>query len=281
MYYVLCMETHSNFDFTLSIGMPSIRPMLQHWIRYSHHGHIGFGTLQEGRIRVFDGEMFGECRPTQAELPLEAVTPLRPCTPTKVIAMYNNFAPLVQKLQQRLPSEPQYLLKPSNTYLDPGATIPVPACDSRVIFEGELAVVIGRICKSVPEKEALSYVFGYTCANDVTAVDVLTRDPAFAHWARAKGFDGFCPFGPVIASGLDPAALRVRTLLNGQVRQDFPLSDMHFNVPKIVSSLSRDMTLHPGDLILCGTSLGVGVMRPASNIEIQIPGIGTLANRFG
>ncbi len=255
--------------------------MLQHWIRYSHRDLVGFGTLEEGRIRVFDGEMFGECRPSGVELPLDAVTPLRPCTPTKVIAMYNNFAPLVEKLQQRLPSEPQYLLKPPNTYLDPGATIPVPTVDSRVIFEGELAIVIGRTCKAVSEKEALSYVFGYTCANDVTAVDVLTRDPAFTHWARAKGFDGFCPFGPVIASGVDPTTLRVRTTLNGQPRQDFPVSDMHFPVPRLICSISRDMTLHPGDLILSGTSLGVGVMRPASSIEIEIPGIGTLRNRFG
>jgi 2-keto-4-pentenoate hydratase/2-oxohepta-3-ene-1,7-dioic acid hydratase in catechol pathway len=255
--------------------------MLQHWIRYTHAGAAGFGTLAGERIRVHAGELFGENKPTGAELARADVTLLRPCEPSKVIAMYNNFGPLVEKLKQRFPSEPQYLLKPPNTYADPGATIAVPACDSRVIFEGELAVVIGRRCKAVSEAEALSHVFGYTCANDITAADILTRDPSFAHWARAKGFDGFCPFGPVIASGLDPRQLLVRTTVNGQLRQEFPTADMLFAVPRLVSSLSRDMTLQPGDLILCGTSLGVGVMRPGSTVEVEIPGIGTLVNRFG
>lgn len=254
--------------------------MLQHWIRFSHRGTLGFGTLAGDRIRVYDGELFGENRPSGAELALADVTTLRPCTPTKVIAMYNNFGPLVDKLKLSPPGEPQYLLKPPNTYLDPGATIPLPACDSRVIFEGELAIVIGRACKAVNERDALSCVFGYTIANDVTAADVLTRDPSFAHWARAKGFDGFCPFGPVIASGLEPHTLRIRTTLNGQLRQDFPASDMLFSVPRLVSSLSRDMTLQPGDLILSGTSVGVGVMKPGSTIDIEIAGIGTLSNRF-
>lgn len=255
--------------------------MLQHWIRYAHRGTPGFGTLTGDRIRVHDGELFGENRPSGAELALADVTVLTPCTPTKVIAMYNNFGPLVDKLKVSAPGEPQYLLKPPNTYLEPGATIPVPACDSRVIFEGELAIVIGRTCKAVSERDALSFVFGYTAANDITAADVLTRDPSFTHWARAKGFDGFCPFGPVIASGLDPRALRIRTTLNGQRKQDFPASDMLIPVPKLVSSLSRDMTLQPGDLILSGTSVGVGVMKPGSTVEVEIPGIGTLVNRFG
>lgn len=255
--------------------------MLQHWIRFTHQGTPGFGTLAGDRIRVHDGELFGENRPSGIELALADVTVLRPCTPTKVIAMYNNFGPMVEKLGQAAPAEPQYLLKPPNTYLDPGANIPLPACDSRVIFEGELAIVIGRTCKAVSERDALSHVFGYTVANDVTAADVLTRDPSFTHWARAKGFDGFCPFGPVIATGLDPQALRIRTSLNGQLRQDFPATDMLFKVPKLVSALSRDMTLHPGDLILSGTSVGVGVMKPGSTIAVEIEGIGTLTNRFG
>jgi 2-keto-4-pentenoate hydratase/2-oxohepta-3-ene-1,7-dioic acid hydratase in catechol pathway len=115
----------------------------------------------------------------------------------------------------------------------------------------------------------------------VTATDLLTRDPAFTQWTRAKAFDGFCPFGPAIATGLDPAALVVRTTLNGSVRQDYPTSDMLFSVPELVSKISRDMTLEPGDLILCGTSVGVGVMKPGSTVEVEIEGIGRLVNRFG
>ncbi|MDB5947688.1 MAG: putative fumarylacetoacetate hydrolase, partial [Ramlibacter sp.] len=121
---------------------------------------------------------------------------------------------------------------------------------------------------------------GYTCANDVTAADVLHRDASFAQWTRSKGFDTFCPFGPVVATGLDPGTLTVRTLLDGAVRQDYPISDMRFSVPRLVSRISRDMTLQPGDLILCGTSIGVGSMKPGSTVEVEIPGIGRLRNRF-
>jgi 2-keto-4-pentenoate hydratase/2-oxohepta-3-ene-1,7-dioic acid hydratase in catechol pathway len=123
-------------------------------------------------------------------------------------------------------------------------------------------------------------VFGYTCANDVTVADILHRDPSFAQWVRAKGFDTFCPFGPVVATGLDPSTLVVRTLLNGDVRQDYSISDMRFSVEQLVSLISFDMTLVPGDIILCGTSIGVGSMKPGSLVEVEIAGIGTLSNRF-
>jgi len=140
--------------------------------------------------------------------------------------------------------------------------------------------VIGKPCKGVTEAQALRHVFGYTCANDVTVADILNRDPSFAQWVRAKGFDTFCPFGPVVASGLDPATLVVRTILNGSVRQDYPISDMLFSVAQLVSLISQDMTLNPGDIILCGTSVGVGSMKPGSIVEVEIAGIGRLSNRF-
>jgi len=123
-------------------------------------------------------------------------------------------------------------------------------------------------------------VFGYTCGNDVTHADILNRDASFTQWVRAKGFDTFCPLGPVVATGLDPAQLVVKTTLNGSVRQEFPISDMRFSVAQLVHKISGDMTLYPGDVILCGTSLGVGSMKPGSHIEVEIAGIGTLANRF-
>jgi 2-keto-4-pentenoate hydratase/2-oxohepta-3-ene-1,7-dioic acid hydratase in catechol pathway len=253
---------------------------MQRWIRYSHADTIGFGTLDGDDVRVFEGDMYAGAVPTGAVLRLGDVTLLRPAEPSKIIAMYNNFGALLEKMKLALPAEPLYLLKPPNTYLDPGAVIRRPSCDSRIIFEGELAIVIGRRCKGVSEAQAMPHVFGYTCANDVTAADVLTRDPAFAHWVRAKGFDGSCPFGPVIATGLDPAALVVRTILNGSVRQDYPVSDMLFSVPRLVSMISNDMTLLPGDIILCGTSVGVGTMKPGSTVEVEIAGIGKLSNRF-
>jgi 2-keto-4-pentenoate hydratase/2-oxohepta-3-ene-1,7-dioic acid hydratase in catechol pathway len=124
-------------------------------------------------------------------------------------------------------------------------------------------------------------VFGYTCANDVTVADILNRDASFAQWVRAKGFDTFCPMGPVVATGLDPATLVVTTVLNGEERQNYPISDMRFSVQQLVSLISQDMTLNPGDVILCGTSVGVGSMKPGSQVEIDIEGIGKLSNRFG
>ena len=123
-------------------------------------------------------------------------------------------------------------------------------------------------------------MFGYTCANDVTAAEILNKDASFAQWVRAKGFDTFCPLGPAIATGLDPATLTVRTVLNGDLRQDFPISDMRFSVAQLVSMISQDMTLFPGDVILSGTSVGVGSMKPGSTVEVTIGGIGTLTNRF-
>jgi 2-keto-4-pentenoate hydratase/2-oxohepta-3-ene-1,7-dioic acid hydratase in catechol pathway len=132
----------------------------------------------------------------------------------------------------------------------------------------------------VAEEAALAHVFGYSCANDVTAVDILTRNPDFAQWCRAKGFDTFCPIGPWIETDVDPSTLVVRTILNGGERQRYPTTDMVFSVPQLVSRISRDMTLFPGDVILCGTSVGVGVMKPGSTVEVDIEGIGRLTNRF-
>jgi 2-keto-4-pentenoate hydratase/2-oxohepta-3-ene-1,7-dioic acid hydratase in catechol pathway len=251
------------------------------WVRFLRDGAVGFGTLAGDHIHVHEGDLFAGAQPTARTLPLADVKLLRPCEPGKVIALYNNMRPWLGKLNVAAPAEPLYFLKAPNAYLDPGETIPRPLADTRVIFEGELALVIGSRCKSVSVERALRHVFGVTCANDVTAVDVLPRDPSFAQWARAKGFDGFCPFGPAIATGLDIDALVLRSTLNGSPRQNFPMSEMLFGPAELVSRLSHDMTLNPGDLILCGTSVGVGVMKPGSTIEIEVEGIGTLINRFG
>jgi 2-keto-4-pentenoate hydratase/2-oxohepta-3-ene-1,7-dioic acid hydratase in catechol pathway len=250
------------------------------WIRFTHRGGPGFGTLDGDNVRVHDGDMFAGAQPTGAVLPLAQLVLRCPVQPTTVIALFNNFAASLDKLQQSRPAEPLYLIKTPNTYLEPGAVIPQPASNSRVIFEGELALVIGRRCKEVSEEQAAAHVFGVTCANDVTAADILTRDRSFVQWSRAKGFDGFCPFGPAVATDLDVSLLTVRTLLNGAERQRYPMSDMLFSVPELVSRISHDMTLLPGDLILCGTSLGVGVMKPGSTIEVEIDGVGRLSNRF-
>ena len=149
-----------------------------------------------------------------------------------------------------------------------------------MVYEGELGVVIGKRCKNASEEQAGKAIFGYTCINDITALDLIAKDASFAQWTRAKCFDGFGVIGPVIATGLDWKTLNVRTILNGRERQNYPCNDM-ISPEQIVHALSQDMTLEPGDVIACGTSLGVLPMKPGSVVEVQIEGIGTLRNAYG
>ena len=254
--------------------------MMQRWVRFSVANTIGFGTLTDEKIQVHTGEMFAEQRATGVELALSDVKLLAPTVPSKVIALWNNFMALATKLDLQTPLEPLYFLKSPNSYLNPGEQICAPAGEHKIVFEGELGIVIGKTCKAVTEADAPECVFGYTCANDVTAASILNLDPTFAQWVRAKGFDTFCPLGPAIATGLDATTLRVKTTLNGQLRQDYPISDMRFSVARLISSISHDMTLFAGDVILCGTSIGVGSMKPGSTVDVEIDGIGALRNTF-
>ena len=255
--------------------------MHNRWVRYEHAGKIGFGMLEGTQVHEHAGSMFVDARPTGTVLSLTDLRLLSPTAPSKVIAMWNNFHALAARLNLADPAEPLYFLKSPNSFAAHGDAIRPPRCAGKVVFEGELGIVIGKTCSGVAEADALARVFGYTCANDVTLVDILNRDASFAQWTRAKGFDTFCPMGPVVATGLDPATLTVTTTLNGEVRQNYPVSDMRFPVQKLVSMISLDMTLYPGDVILCGTSIGVGSMKPGSRVEVEIGGIGKLVNRFG
>ena len=258
--------------------------IIKRWVRFQHEEAICFGTLEGEKIRVHEGDMFANAEPTGKSMHLSEVKLLAPVVPGKMLAMWNNYHALGKKLGLAPPAEPLYLVKTPNTLLAPGGTIRRPLLegspDAKVVFEGELAIVIGKTASNVSEADAPHHVFGLTCANDVTVAEIIGRDPTFAQWCRAKGFDTFCPLGPVIATGLDPAMLVVRTILNEEVRQDYPVNDMVFSVAQLVSKISKDMTLYPGDVLLCGTSVGVGSMRPNSTIEIEIDGIGKLKNRF-
>ncbi|HEX7891881.1 MAG TPA: fumarylacetoacetate hydrolase family protein [Ramlibacter sp.] len=254
--------------------------MHQQWVRFLEGGSTRFGTIEGERVRVWHGNMFEYPVRGDRTIALADVQLLMPVQPTKVIALWNNFKALGEKLNLSAPPEPLYLVKTPNSYLEPGGTIRHPGGGVKVVFEGELGIVIGRTCKQVGERDAMRHVFGFTCANDVTVADILNRDASFAQWVRAKGFDTFCPFGPAVATGLDPEKLTVRTVLNGDVRQDYPVSDMRFSVAQLVSLISQDMSLLPGDIILCGTSVGVGSMKPGSTVEVEIAGIGRLTNRF-
>ncbi len=248
------------------------------WVRFERDGAIGFGQIEGEAIAVHAGDMFSDLRPTGERVGLHQVRLLAPTTPSKMIALWNNFHALAAKLGQAQPSEPLYFIKAPSSYAGPDTEVRRPAgYDGKVVFEGELGIVIGKRCRRVDEAGAKAAVFGFTCINDITAADILNRDPSFAQWTRAKSYDGFGLMGPAIATGLDPSTLVVRTVLNGSERQNYPIADMVFPVDKLVSLLSHDMTLEPGDVICCGTSVGVGAMRePHNAVEISIDGIGTL-----
>jgi len=225
--------------------------------------------------------MFGQALPTDTRFPSDSITWLPPCVPSKLIALWNNFHALAAKNNFAIPAEPLYFVKTPNSYNAHLQPIPVPAAYAgRVVYEGELGIVIGKRCKGVTATEAAEFIFGYTCVNDVTASEITGRDGSFPQWVRAKSFDGFGVFGPVIAEGLDPLGLSVRTLVGGKERQNYPVADMIFKPADIVSLISQELTLMPGDVIACGTSLGVGVLKPGSEVEVVIDGIGGLKNIY-
>lgn len=252
------------------------------WVRFRHQGTIGFGSLDSGRIAVHTGDLFDAPKASGQTLTLDDVELLAPVVPSKIIALWNNFHALAAKLNMPEPPEPLYLLKAPTSVTSPGSVVTRPkSYDGKVVYEGELGIVIGKTCAGVSADEADAFILGYTCVNDITAADILNKDKTFPQWARAKSFDGFCPFGPVIATGVDPSKLAVRTRLNGDERQAYPIADMIFTVQELVSRISHDMTLLRGDLICCGTSVGAGTMKePINQVTIAIDGIGDLHNEY-
>jgi len=252
------------------------------WLRFRHGDDVGFGTLEGDSVRCHEGDMFDAPRAGSRTIPLAEVAWLPPCVPGKIIGLWNNFRAAAAKNGWAAPAEPLYFLKSPGCAAAHGAAIPVPAAyDGRVAYEGELAVVIGRRVHAVAPGDAAAHIFGYACANDLTALEVLNRDAGFAQWTRAKSFDGFGPFGPVIETDFDPAVATLSTRVDGRERQRFALADMFFTPAELVSRISHDMTLEPGDVIFCGTSLGVLPMRPGTTVEVEIDGIGTLRNVYG
>jgi len=242
---------------------------------------MGFGGLDRDQILEHAGDMYGAHTATGKRLPLAAATLLCPCSPSKIIALWNNFHALAVKLGIAAPKYPLFLLKPASCTIGPGEAILRPASYAgKIAYEGELGIVIGKACKNVAAAEAPKYIFGYTCVNDVTASEVLNDNPNFAQWCRAKGYDTFGCIGPAITSDLEWSTLNVVTRVDGIERQNYPLRDMIFPPHELVSHLSHDMALLPGDVIACGTSIGVGAVKDGSTVEIAIDGIGVLANRL-
>jgi 2-keto-4-pentenoate hydratase/2-oxohepta-3-ene-1,7-dioic acid hydratase in catechol pathway len=250
------------------------------WARFrSNDGRIGFGTFEGTDILEYAGDLFGEARPTGRSFAQGAFTLQSPCAPSKIVALWNNFNALKQKLGKAAPTHPLFLIKPGTSVI--GASEPIrrpTGYAGKIAYEGELGIVIGRPCKDVPASGAAAFIFGYTCVNDVTAAEVLNENVDFPQWCRSKAYDTFGCLGPVITTDLDWSGARVITRLDGVERQNYPLSDMIMPPEELVSRISHDMSLLPGDVIACGTSVGVGSIKDGSTVEVHIDGIGSLVN---
>jgi 2-keto-4-pentenoate hydratase/2-oxohepta-3-ene-1,7-dioic acid hydratase in catechol pathway len=223
--------------------------------------------------------MFEAPRATGRRLGMDAFTLLSPCAPSKIVALWNNFHALAAKMGKAAPSHPLFLIKSATSVIGPLEPIRRPAgYAGKIVFEGELGIVIGKRAKDVPPGKACDYIFGYTCVNDVTASDVLSENGDFPQWTRSKSFDTFCCLGPVIATDFKSAGTILTTRLDGAERQNYALSDMIFSPHELVSLISHDVSLLPGDVIACGTSLGVGSIKDGVTVEVSIDGIGCLGN---
>ncbi|GAA1833005.1 fumarylacetoacetate hydrolase family protein [Agromyces salentinus] len=247
--------------------------------RFSHGESISFGILdeEEDELVVLKADpMFAGYEPTGQRVPLADATLLAPVIPrSKVVAVGKNYRDHAAEMGGEAPAEPLLFLKPNTSVIGTADIIVLPPQSEQVEHEGELAVVIGRVAKNVAEADAASVIFGYTVANDVTARDLQRRD---GQWSRAKGFDTFCPLGPVIDTELDLAEGIIQTRVNGEVRQQAPLSDMVHSIPAIIAYASSVFTLLPGDVILTGTPAGVGPLGDGDVVEVTVSGLGTLTN---
>jgi 2-keto-4-pentenoate hydratase/2-oxohepta-3-ene-1,7-dioic acid hydratase in catechol pathway len=218
-----------------------------------------------------------EFHPTLTHLPLAETKLLAPVVPTKIVCVGRNYREHAKELGNEPPTELLIFLKPPSAVIAPGEPIRRPKVSERVDHEGELGVVIGKHCRNLRDDEDVrAYIRGYTCVNDVTARDLQKKD---GQWTRAKGFDTFCPVGPVITDQVDPwAGLGVETRVNGEVRQRGNTREFIFSLDAIIRYVSRVMTLHPGDLIATGTPAGVGPLKAGDVVEITVEGVGTLRN---
>jgi len=246
--------------------------------RFSHQDSIRFGIVDDTDLVVLSGDpMFAGYDTTGERVPISDAVLLAPVIPrSKIVCVGRNYRDHAAELGNDVPAAPLLFFKPNTSVIGPGDTIVLPPQSSRVDFEGELAAVIGRIAKNVPADKALEYVFGYTIANDVTARDLQQTD---GQWARAKGFDTFCPLGPAIETDFDvDGDAVITTRVNGEVRQQGPISDMIFSLADVIAYASAAFTLLPGDVILTGTPAGVGPFAAGDTVEVEITGLGTLRN---
>jgi 2-keto-4-pentenoate hydratase/2-oxohepta-3-ene-1,7-dioic acid hydratase in catechol pathway len=248
--------------------------------RFQYNHKTAYGRVDGDVVRVYRISPFEESNVRSGflkadVLSLKEVKLLAPCEPTKIVCLGLNYRSHAAEFQQKLPDLPLLFIKPPSAVIGPEENIVLPPNAERIDYEGELGVVIGRRAKNVAEKDFASYVFGYTCFNDVTDRIAQAKD---GQWTRAKGYDTFSPIGPWIETGISPDNLKLETLVNGEIKQSGRTADLIFEVPRLVSFISSIMTLMPGDVIATGTPDGIGPIKPGDSVEIRIEGIGTLRN---
>jgi 2-keto-4-pentenoate hydratase/2-oxohepta-3-ene-1,7-dioic acid hydratase in catechol pathway len=247
------------------------------YVRFlNYENEIHYGIVEGETIRLLDKTFLdSDCKVTDKLLLLDKVTLLAPVEPRKVICVGLNYVSHIKEMDHSLPDDPIIFLKPQTCVIGPEDEIVYPKISQRVDYEAELAAIIGKAVKDVSEKEAEKAIFGYTCANDVTARDLQQKD---GQWTRGKSFDTFCPIGPWVVTDLDPNHLDIQLLLNGELKQSSNTQYLITAVPKLVSFISQVMTLFPGDVILTGTPEGVGPMQPGDEVIVRIQEIGELRN---
>ena len=238
-----------------------------------------YGVIEGEMIKEIDWDLFGDYMPTDITYEFNQVNILPPCVPTKIVCVGLNYKDHAEEMNSKVPEDPKLFIKPNTAIIGHEDTIVYPDhMSKRVDYEGELAVVMAKRAKKLDVDEALDYVFGYTCLNDVTARDLTAKD---GQYTRGKGFDTFAPFGPFIETELNPSNLHISTYLNEEIKQSSNTSMLIFSVPKLISFISNVMTLLPGDVISTGTPSGIGQMKKGDSVEIHIEGIGILRNHVG
>ena len=246
-------------------------------VRFRHGDRIATGAVEprSNEVQVLRGTFFEDPLPTGERVALGDVLLLAPVLPSKMVCVGKNYAAHAAEFGTQVPEEPLLFLKPSTAVIGPGDPIRLLPISGRVDYEGELAVVIGRLARGVRAEDAFKYILGYTCANDVTLRDLQKTDD---QWARAKGFDGSAPIGPWIETDLDPNDAIVRTRLNGEIRQQSSTSEMVFGVATLIEYITVFMTLLPGDVVLTGTPEGVGKLAVGDVVDVEVEGVGVLRN---
>lgn len=244
--------------------------------RFKHKRKIFYGILKEETLFLVEGSIFRNFSVGGKGIPISDVILLAPVKPSKIVAVGVNYRDHARERGKPLPEEPLIFLKPPSAVAGPNDIIIYPRMAKRVDYEGELALVVKKRAARLTETDRWKdYVLGYTCFNDVTARDLQDKDGQFT---RAKSFDTFAAVGPCIVTGLDPSSLRIKTFLNGKLRQSGNTKNLIFPIPFLLKFISNIMTLNPGDIITTGTPAGIGPMQPGDRVDVQISEIGTLSN---